>query len=406
LVLKSAFIVGPDAGSPWLPLLGVLGVTVGVFLFLRGFRMLQYKRLILNTPFSKIRSASMGLVEVNGTPAGPQTIAAAITRQPCYYYRARAWQFRDSGRGRGEWAQVIDESLFVPFFLEDMTGKVLINPQGATLDVHRSFSDELRTSSLGTGSPVPEPVRSFVASRGLIAGEKVRLEEQIIKPGFPLFVFGTLGENSGLSSWAAQRHLSGTQISLGSSAPHSINLKFTYRTSGSDLATKMMTEMLTRIPGKENIQVTVNTPPGGGPAVIPDGIMKDLQRMGIALPPSVTSESMNARPSLADSHADGGGPAIAVSTQVSTDVKNFSLPSNSENLRVAHEPNQGAAGDFDLNARVAIAKGAKGNPFTISSQSQREVVQALAWKAALYIWGSPIFALICLYFLVVYWSWR
>jgi len=58
-----------------LGLLGIaalLGVYAGIYVFLRGFRMLQHKRLVLNTPLSKIRSASMGLVEVSGMPKGPQ----------------------------------------------------------------------------------------------------------------------------------------------------------------------------------------------------------------------------------------------------------------------------------------------------------------------------------------------
>jgi hypothetical protein len=54
---------------------------------------------------------------------------------------------------------------------------------------------------------------------------------------------------------------------------------------------------------------------------------------------------------------------------------------------------------------VAIGKGERGDPFTISSQSQREVVQALAWKSMLYIWGSPVFTIVCIYFLLVYWGW-
>ena len=107
----------------WLMLTALIGAAGGVALFFRGFRMLQYKRLILNTPFSKVRSASMGLVEVSGTPTGPQTISAAITGEPCYYYRAQAWQWVDSGDGN-KWKQVLDESLSVPFFLEDSTGKV------------------------------------------------------------------------------------------------------------------------------------------------------------------------------------------------------------------------------------------------------------------------------------------
>ena len=40
-----------------------LGACGGLYLFYRGFRILQRKRLIVNTPTSKIRSAALGLVE-------------------------------------------------------------------------------------------------------------------------------------------------------------------------------------------------------------------------------------------------------------------------------------------------------------------------------------------------------
>ena len=53
-----------------------IGASVGVYLFYRGFRMLQRKRLIMNTPQCKIRSAAMGLIEISGLAAGPYTITA------------------------------------------------------------------------------------------------------------------------------------------------------------------------------------------------------------------------------------------------------------------------------------------------------------------------------------------
>ena len=77
----------------------MIGAAVGVYLFFRGFRMLQFKRLVLNTPLSKVRSASMGLVELSGMGIGPQTIPAGITGDPCYYYRATALP-RDNDRYR------------------------------------------------------------------------------------------------------------------------------------------------------------------------------------------------------------------------------------------------------------------------------------------------------------------
>lgn len=394
----AALFVAVDSEGISPSVLAMLGVALGVWLFFCGFRMLRYKRLILNTPFSKIRSASIGLVEVSGAPTGPQTIAAAITGEPCYYYRARAWQYNDTGKG-GKWAQVVDESLFVPFFLDDGTGKVLVNAQGAQLDVHRSFSDELGTSLLGKDSPVPESVRNFIIGHGLATGDKIRLEEHIIKPDFPLFVFGTLGENSLKTAWAAQPHASGAQISLGSGGDHSINLNFGFKSSGSDLAAKMMSEMITRMPGTKTVRFEVKSPPGSGPVVLPDNVVAELNRAGIQLPSSVVAQSTTITSSSVRSSVLTTVQAQATSTTEAAP------PAAHTDTPVSATPGAATPGGFDLHASAAIGKGERGDPFTISSQSQREVVQSLAWKSMLMIWGGPVFALICLRFLLVYWQW-
>jgi len=71
-----------------------------VYLFYGGFRMLRRKRLILNTPTSKVRSAAMGLGEVNGLAVGPYIMNALITGLPCYYHRSMAWQLKQSGKNK------------------------------------------------------------------------------------------------------------------------------------------------------------------------------------------------------------------------------------------------------------------------------------------------------------------
>src|ERR1700683_1490869 len=88
-----------------------VGAAAGIFLFVRGFIMLRFKRMIENTPASKIRSASMGLVELSGLAEGPQTMPAGITGEARFYYRAIAWQLQESGRNRN-WKKVADESLY------------------------------------------------------------------------------------------------------------------------------------------------------------------------------------------------------------------------------------------------------------------------------------------------------
>jgi len=374
----------------WLVSMALVGALGGVALFFRGFRMLQYKRLILNTPFSKIRSASIGLVEVSGMPTGPQTIAAAITGEPCYYYRARAWQWVRSGSDK-KWEQVLDESSSVPFFLEDSTGKVLISPQGADLDVHRNFTDELQASRFGQGSLIPDSIRKFVAQRGLLSGDKIRLEERIIKPGHPLFVYGTLGETPGATSWTPTFDAPSARPSIGAGRSRSLKFNFSLGESGSDVAMKMVGNMVPRSSGDPSVVFETATTTGG-PIVLPDRVVEELNRIGLPLPVSVLAES-------SPLPRNAGGP---VATKIAADAPGALARASAEK-----QSNRGATAEsgFDLHPRVAIGKGERGDPFTISSESQREVVQSLAWKSMLYIWGSPVFTLVCIYFLLVYWGW-
>ena len=178
----------------------LVGAIAGIVLFFHGFRMLQFKRLVLNTPFSKIRSASMGLVEVSGAATGPRTIPAGITGAPCYYYCATAWELRQSGNN-SQWKKVAEETLYVPFFVDDSTGRLLVDPQGADLDVHRTFRDEFSKSLFGSNM-FPENVMQFLLRNGVGASGNIRLEEHCVEPGYPLFVLGTLTENP--DRWTSQ----------------------------------------------------------------------------------------------------------------------------------------------------------------------------------------------------------
>jgi len=83
----AAFFRIVNANGGWLVLLGAAGSAAGAYLFYNGFRLLRFKRMILDTPLSRIHSASIGLVEVTGTPVGPYILAAPITGDPCFYYR-------------------------------------------------------------------------------------------------------------------------------------------------------------------------------------------------------------------------------------------------------------------------------------------------------------------------------
>jgi hypothetical protein len=337
-------------GNGWLPLVGIAGVFVGVYLFARGFRMLRYKRLILNTPFSKIRSASMGLVEISGRPTGDYTLTAPVTGATCYYYRVRVWQWSESGK-EAKWKQVVNESLYVPFYLDDGTGKVLVDPQGAEMDVHRDFVDEIPAVAFSTKSLLPENVQNFLTIRGAIPYEKVKVEEQVIKPDYPLFVFGTLGDNKAADSWSAQPH---NEVSRGNPFSLQFNLQ------GDGVLGRAAESLMGQIPGVQFERVMPQTSGARNPVVVSDQVAANLKNKGIVLPGVMVAES----------------DAEKATQQL-------------EQVR---------------QTKVAINKGERGEPFTISSNSQKEVVRELSWKSTLYIWGGPIFTLICLYYLLALWS--
>jgi len=335
----------------------LLGASSGIYLFRRGFLMLQHKRLIQNTPFSKIRSASMGLVEVSGMPKGPQTIRAGITGESCYYYRARAWQQSDSGN-KGEWEQVADETVGIPFFVDDGTGRMLVYPQGARLDVHRNFREEYGGSIFANRDLVPESVHKFLLRHGIFPSGMIRLEQHCILPGFPLFVFGTLGENPEKNPWPSTPH-----ADFPSSSPNTpANPVRTLPRSGASSSSSIVTSMTT----KQTFNV---------------GGLVNFSRSVVTMPAQMAS-------------AEHGG------TVSQSEAANRAARTPGD--RNAHEAD---AGEFDLHPRAAIAKGDRNQLFTISSESQREVVSSLEWKAIACIWGGPILALLFIYLLIASWDW-
>lgn len=54
---------------------------------------------------------------------------------------------------------------------------------------------------------------------------------------------------------------------------------------------------------------------------------------------------------------------------------------------------------FDLHPSVLLTKGTS-SPFFISNASQQELTQSLSFQSAVYIWGGPVLALVCTYFLL------
>ena len=77
----------------------------------------------------------MGLVHVRGRASGSETVLSPVTRTSCFFYKVdiEKWQGgRDAPPG---WRHVKTDADGIKFYLEDSTGKVLVDVLGAEYDL-------------------------------------------------------------------------------------------------------------------------------------------------------------------------------------------------------------------------------------------------------------------------------
>ena len=379
LLLRSTEAIRPIA---WC----AIGFCAGLYLFFNGFRLLQRRRLILDTPVSKIRSASMGMVELSGQAAGPYTLLAPITERPCYYFRTVVWEWKRRGR-RNQWVKVAAECMHVPFFLDDNTGKVMIDPRGAELDLHRDFQQEFCDSFFTTKEEVPPNVRRVLSRHGVDTTNKIKVEEFCIKPKNALFVLGTLDDNPGLE--VSSRPITDDEHNTLTSGdalwfnpvrtPLAQSVLSFARGGGEDYApapdesaaaSPLSSGDASRESASTTSKYVIRLSPASGPARLADmsqqqKIAAALMKAGIANPAAWAAAGVaEAAPAGTANNSNGG-----------------SAPANA----------------FDPHPPVVLQKGTNNPLFLISWRSQRAIARSLGWKCALMIWGGPALALICLY---------
>jgi E3 Ubiquitin ligase len=373
-------------------------MCAGIYLFVRGFRLLQRRHLILDTPVSKIRSASLGMVELSGLAVGPYTMIAPVTARACYYYRTLVWEWKQSGKNK-QWVRVAAECMHVPFFLDDNTGKVMVDPRGADLDLHRDFQEEFCDSFFTTKEEVPENIRGFLQRHGINTTNKIKVEEFCIKPKNALFVLGTLDENPGLEL-SPQPVQDDEAISLTNGGGLSFSLgraALTFATEGGDAFSGLsLTGGLQHDPQFDSTyQKALSTAsarvirlsPDAGSAKTEDmtqqqKIAAALVKAGVSNPAAwaaagITPSAVTASGSNGSSH--GSAPNFAGQTPAQPVA-----PSES----------------FDPRPPVVLMKGENNPTFLISWRSQRDLARSLGWKCTLMIWGGPALALLSLYALL------
>jgi hypothetical protein len=104
--------------------------AAALYSFWFSFKSWARNRVIADTPTSRVRSAAQGYVELAGRslPATNVPNKAPLTGMTCAW-----WRYKIELRKGREWSDVDSGISEAPFFLDDGTGRCLIDPRGATV---------------------------------------------------------------------------------------------------------------------------------------------------------------------------------------------------------------------------------------------------------------------------------
>jgi len=145
-----------------------LGTAAGVWIFFKGFRVFREFKIVADTPCMPIRSIPMGLVQVRGQAQSDQLIPSPITHTPCCFYQVKIERY-ETGE-HGGWKHYRTEMDGAKFYLQDQTGKVLVDSYSAEYDLpegpFREVSSQHAAPLMGTGASDQELLQ-FVEKAGV-----------------------------------------------------------------------------------------------------------------------------------------------------------------------------------------------------------------------------------------------
>lgn len=177
-----------DAVEFWLGIIIVSGLSLWAFrhMYLRY----HHARVIENVPTSKIRSAPQGYIELIGDTRmmeGPVTISP-LTSTVCVWFRYKIEEkvtTRIGNKRRTRWRVVKQQTSDELFFLEDDTGRCVIDPDDADV-----FTDHKRTWYK----------HDVVPSR--------RYTEELILQNYPLYAIGLFKTVANVEHQKFREHVS------------------------------------------------------------------------------------------------------------------------------------------------------------------------------------------------------
>ncbi|MBI3291921.1 MAG: hypothetical protein HYZ73_03820 [Elusimicrobia bacterium] len=170
-------------------------LSTGVGTYGLVYSAFQYvlKRLVEDIPRSRVRSVAMGICELQGVVrAWRPPIKTYYSGLDCVLYRFRLERLsRD--RNRETWHTIQEGKVLTPFYLEDETGKIVVNPDRMLLELDLGFEGHSETPPVpGMMLTVAQQERQKIPWPLTVAGAMplYRVREWFLAPGDPVYVLG------------------------------------------------------------------------------------------------------------------------------------------------------------------------------------------------------------------------
>jgi len=140
-----------------LDILLTAGFGASLYYFFKGLQVFREYRVLMDTPQTPIRSVAMGLVDIHGKATTDQPVTSPVTNTPCCFYKVdiERWITDKSG---GNWIQIATDAEGPRFYLEDASGKVLV-------DAHHAEYDLLPSACVVTARDSSSPGERIVSKR-------------------------------------------------------------------------------------------------------------------------------------------------------------------------------------------------------------------------------------------------
>ena len=375
-------------------MLACFAAIVGLCFFFWGFRLFARRLTLSHVRASTVQNASPGSVAFSGTATGPHTLNAPVSGRPCYVSQTTIWQ-HSGGSKSGPWQPVAEETLYLPFFIEDSTGQLLVEPLGAELDLPEVFVAEYGTDvSSPIRNDVPPRVSVFLARHGIALAFPTRIEERLLARGSPVFIAGTLKENPGIRPRPFLPQTEGLQ------SDNSISTT----AFGASAKSTVVPEIIRLSNGPGPASTTEMTPQGK--------IAAALARAGITKPDTWVSAGVSATETPVSTSAMSSSNRSAlrgVPTQSATldGPQRAWVPGLDALVATASDDQQGESGtssSCDPAPPLIVMKGEDDPTFVISSHRQQERLGSLGWQSVSLVVSGAALVTIGLCVLLFHWQ--